>query len=269
MSDQTPHSSATSTASTLGATSKTPYQLLLSPEFLICAGSVLFRLPSRCSVTNISPVLNGSARFHSSKPSNNNSIVPLTPLLDGSSDDDEPDEPLQICLIHHLRKQEYLLSKGRKDQFEDSLIVTAMRETYEEMGYPCRPLPVTITTRAPTPGKDIKVRPNEYRNSHTILVFFFLAYLPIPLLTRPLLLFRIIRLGHQSTTASSLSPSLYAIFRQAMSNSYTGSYQKSQGSSNQGHACRQNPRSAVAGLRRTKPCRCSHMSMIGTWRGGR
>ncbi len=156
MSDQPPLSSGASTANGLGtntgSASKIPYQLLLSPEFLICAGSILFRLPSAVHSSA------GSARFCSSKPSSNgNAIVPST-LLDGSSDDEEPDEPLQMCLIYHLRKQEYLLSKGRKDQFEDSLIVTAMRETYEETGYPCRPLPVTITTRAPSPHEDVKVR---------------------------------------------------------------------------------------------------------------
>jgi len=112
----TPSQSSSSSSSTLttGSTAKFPYQLLLAPEFLICAGSILFRLPTSA------------------------------------------DPSLQVCLIKHLRKMEYLLAKGRKDQLEGALLDVAIRETYEETGYPCRPLPVTITTRATLPGEDIK-----------------------------------------------------------------------------------------------------------------
>lgn len=88
---------------------------------------------------------------------------------DDENDDDEQAPPtpssssmlapgLQVCIIYHRRKNEYLLAKGRKDQFETGLLETAMRETYEETGYPCRPLPVSMTTRAPVPGADVKVR---------------------------------------------------------------------------------------------------------------
>ncbi|KAF8335446.1 uncharacterized protein EI90DRAFT_330568 [Cantharellus anzutake] len=161
MSDQPPHSSAASTASSysasVGSASKFPYTLLLSPEFLVCAGSILFKLPAGPSSTRPSTTVNGLTRLWSLRTSPNN--LNTSTVLDVSSDDEEPGDPLQICLIHHLRKKEYLLSKGRKDLFEDSLLTTAMRETYEETGYPCKPVPVTLTTRAPVPGKDIKDNP--------------------------------------------------------------------------------------------------------------
>lgn len=64
---------------------------------------------------------------------------------------------LEVCVIYHGRKKEYILAKGRKDQFESGLLETAMRETYEETGYPCRSFPVGMITRAPLPGADVKV----------------------------------------------------------------------------------------------------------------
>lgn len=52
-----------------------------------------------------------------------------------------------------------MLAKGRKDQFENDLLATALRETHEETGYQCKPLPLSIITRAPAPGADIKDSP--------------------------------------------------------------------------------------------------------------
>ena len=63
--------------------------------------------------------------------------------------------PLEVCLIYHTVRQEWLLPKGRKDRGED-LQSTAARETYEETGYACELLPLNMTTRAPAPGLHTK-----------------------------------------------------------------------------------------------------------------
>ncbi|EAU88706.1 hypothetical protein CC1G_01079 [Coprinopsis cinerea okayama7 len=61
---------------------------------------------------------------------------------------------LQVCLIYHTKRKTYILPKGRKDQNE-SMEVTAIRETYEETGYPCRLFSCTMPTRAPPPGQNL------------------------------------------------------------------------------------------------------------------
>ncbi len=53
-----------------------------------------------------------------------------------------------VCLIHYLAKDEWLLAKGRRNCGETRL-EAALREVHEETGYPCRPYPVTMSTRAP------------------------------------------------------------------------------------------------------------------------
>ena len=64
---------------------------------------------------------------------------------------------LEICILHHLDRHEWLLPKGRKDRGE-SIEQAALRETYEETGYRCMLWPQRIPTRAPAPGVD-----NVYR----------------------------------------------------------------------------------------------------------
>ncbi|KAJ2903743.1 hypothetical protein MKZ38_009395 [Zalerion maritima] len=54
----------------------------------------------------------------------------------------------RVCLIHYLAKNEWLLAKGRRNCGEPRL-EAALREVHEETGYPCRPYPVTMSTRAP------------------------------------------------------------------------------------------------------------------------
>jgi 8-oxo-dGTP pyrophosphatase MutT (NUDIX family) len=66
--------------------------------------------------------------------------------------------PLQICLLHHTERNEWLLPKGRKDRGE-CVPVTAMRETFEETGYPCRQLPLDMVTRAPAATSQTKDAP--------------------------------------------------------------------------------------------------------------
>ncbi|KAH9019064.1 hypothetical protein EDB83DRAFT_2231941 [Lactarius deliciosus] len=49
--------------------------------------------------------------------------------------------PLRVCLLRHNVRDEWLLPKGRKLRGED-LTVAAVRETFEETGYPCERLPL-------------------------------------------------------------------------------------------------------------------------------
>ncbi|KAJ7178579.1 hypothetical protein C8R43DRAFT_942225 [Mycena crocata] len=58
---------------------------------------------------------------------------------------------LEICILHDRNKDEWLLPKGRKDCGE-SIATAAVREAYEETGYPCELLPCRMPTRAPRPG---------------------------------------------------------------------------------------------------------------------
>lgn len=57
----------------------------------------------------------------------------------------------QICILRNNRSTEYVLPKGHKDLGE-SIEQAALRETYEETGWPCEFLPTNIVTRAPPPG---------------------------------------------------------------------------------------------------------------------
>jgi 8-oxo-dGTP pyrophosphatase MutT (NUDIX family) len=54
----------------------------------------------------------------------------------------------EICLLHLLERDEYVLAKGRRNCGE-SARETAVRELAEETGYTCRLMPVTMSTRAP------------------------------------------------------------------------------------------------------------------------
>ncbi|CAF0917479.1 unnamed protein product [Didymodactylos carnosus] len=54
----------------------------------------------------------------------------------------------EVCLIHRLDgREEWLLPKGRKN-VNETLSVAAVRETYEETGYHCSLMPLTMQTRA-------------------------------------------------------------------------------------------------------------------------
>jgi len=59
--------------------------------------------------------------------------------------------PLRVCLIYHKARGEWLLPKGRKDRGEN-MTAAAVRETFEETGYPCELLPLNLVTRAPAAG---------------------------------------------------------------------------------------------------------------------
>ncbi|OAL68877.1 NUDIX domain-containing protein [Trichophyton violaceum] len=55
---------------------------------------------------------------------------------------------VKVCLIHYIKKNEWLLAKGRRNCHE-SRRDAALREVKEETGYQCRLYPVTMPTRAP------------------------------------------------------------------------------------------------------------------------
>lgn len=60
----------------------------------------------------------------------------------------------KICLIRHLAgKEEWLLPKGRKD-INETLQACALRETYEETGYACSLMPLSMETRATPSGNE-------------------------------------------------------------------------------------------------------------------
>ena len=65
----------------------------------------------------------------------------------------------QICIVHHRKRDEYLLAKGRRN-IGESRHTAAIREGEEETGYRCRPLPVKMTTRAP-PAVELKFSRDE------------------------------------------------------------------------------------------------------------
>lgn len=60
---------------------------------------------------------------------------------------------LEICILHQLKRDEWLLPKGRKDQGE-TIEQAALRETYEETGFKCSLWSQRMPTRAPAPGVD-------------------------------------------------------------------------------------------------------------------
>lgn len=96
-----------------------PTQQLLAGQFVVSAGSVLFRLNSQRQTPSESTA----------------TAVPQ----------------LEICILHQTRRDEWLLPKGRKDRGE-SVEDAAIRETYEETGYKCTLWPQRMPTRAPAPG---------------------------------------------------------------------------------------------------------------------
>ena len=54
----------------------------------------------------------------------------------------------EVCLLHLLPRDEYVLAKGRRNVGE-SRAEAALREVREGTGYHCRLLPVTMKSRAP------------------------------------------------------------------------------------------------------------------------
>ncbi|TFY81739.1 hypothetical protein EWM64_g2280 [Hericium alpestre] len=107
---------------------KIPTDQFRSEEFLICGGSILFQ-----------------------------DLPPPSSSFDAS-------KSLHICLLRHTIRNEWLLPKGRKDR-DENVSVTAVRETYEETGYPCKLLPITLDTRAPEAFAQTKDRVESVEES--------------------------------------------------------------------------------------------------------
>ena len=69
--------------------------------------------------------------------------------------------PLKVCLLRRTtldEREEWVLPKGHKDRGED-VTQAAVRETYEESGYPCQLLPLNVTTLAPAAGQQTPAPP--------------------------------------------------------------------------------------------------------------
>ncbi|KAF2832850.1 hypothetical protein CC86DRAFT_364867 [Ophiobolus disseminans] len=62
----------------------------------------------------------------------------------------------RVCLGNIISKNEYTLPKGRRN-INESRKDAALREVYEETGYRCKLLPVTMATRATAPDDDADV----------------------------------------------------------------------------------------------------------------
>lgn len=67
----------------------------------------------------------------------------------------------EICLVHHEKRGEWLLAKGRRNAGE-ARHAAALREVKEETGFSCRMLPLTMRTRAP-PATETSAYPDEPR----------------------------------------------------------------------------------------------------------
>ena len=71
----------------------------------------------------------------------------------------------QICLVRYVKKDQWLLAKGRRN-IGESRKSAAEREAEEETGYRCSLLPVKITTRATPDVEDDSHyhKPRTYEN---------------------------------------------------------------------------------------------------------
>lgn len=54
----------------------------------------------------------------------------------------------EVCVLHHLKRDEYVLAKGRRNCGE-TRHDAAVREVTEECGFPCHLLYLNMSTRAP------------------------------------------------------------------------------------------------------------------------
>ncbi|EJD43732.1 hypothetical protein AURDEDRAFT_114540 [Auricularia subglabra TFB-10046 SS5] len=133
----------------ISPTPKPTPRLYASPEFVLCAGCVLFHFP------------------RPQAPQQNGVNGHTRPAVNGAGEDDdwqplpEHAETMQVCILHHNTKDEWMLPKGRKDQGE-SIEEAASRETYEETSYKCRLLGVDLYTRSLPAGVNMKDKPSGW-----------------------------------------------------------------------------------------------------------
>ncbi|RPD65373.1 hypothetical protein L226DRAFT_244261 [Lentinus tigrinus ALCF2SS1-7] len=89
--------------------------------------------------------------------------------------------PKRVLLAYHTKRNQWLLSKGRKDEGED-LATTATREIFEETGYPCRLHRVPmLPTCAPPPNllPEAGIQPHSARLAENSSEPFMVTLRPI------------------------------------------------------------------------------------------
>ncbi|KAG9006056.1 hypothetical protein FRB94_001037 [Tulasnella sp. JGI-2019a] len=64
----------------------------------------------------------------------------------------------QICVLRNKKNGETVLPKGHKD-LNETIEEAALRETYEETGWPCEFMPTDILTRVPPAGQSSGTHP--------------------------------------------------------------------------------------------------------------
>jgi 8-oxo-dGTP pyrophosphatase MutT (NUDIX family) len=84
-----------------------------------------------------------------------------------------------VYLVRHIKKNEWLLAKGRRDCGE-SRAEAAIREVREETGLKCKLLPITMATRAPAThlSNDVRDKPRIYPDLTEPFMFTFRPLAP-------------------------------------------------------------------------------------------
>lgn len=88
--------------------------------------------------------------------------------------------PKRVLLVHHTKRDAWLLAKGRKDEGED-LATAATREVFEETGYPCRlHIVPRLPTCAPNPSPaEAGPQPHSARIAENSSEPFMITFRPI------------------------------------------------------------------------------------------
>ncbi len=88
--------------------------------------------------------------------------------------------PKRVLLVHHTKRDAWLLAKGRKDEGED-LATAATREVFEETGYPCRlHIVPRLPTCAPNPSPaEAGFQPHSARIAENSSEPFMITFRPI------------------------------------------------------------------------------------------
>jgi 8-oxo-dGTP pyrophosphatase MutT (NUDIX family) len=130
------------------------YLQFSSDNFLLAAGGVLFRLaPSSAPEPEVNTA--SASRSALASTSQTDALAHPTPTQARPSNIND----LQVCILRHRSTGDFVLPKGRKD-VNESLEQAAMRETFEETGYACEPLPCPMFTRAPNPELYTGLKPH-------------------------------------------------------------------------------------------------------------
>lgn len=141
-----------------------------SDNFVIAAGGVLFRLapPSDSSEEPSQSSSSTLPTATTTKPLSNPQPTHTSPTTSHASNVNN----LQICILRHKRTGDFVLPKGRKDVSEP-IERAAVRETFEETGYPCELLPCPMLTRAPNPDLYTGLKPHvEPASTEPITITF-------------------------------------------------------------------------------------------------